>query len=291
MTPGQLDIREGRCKLADVELWFAETGPDEGELVILLHGFPESWRAWRAQFHRLAMAGLHVVAPDQRGYGFSSRPPGPIAYDLDRLADDIVGLARHLGHASFSVVGHDWGGSVAWWIASRHPSALERLVVVNAPHPAVWREAMRSEWRQWVRSLYVRLLGIPYLPEWLIRRNNYSNLARVLANAGVGAEELARYRDDWSRSGALTAMIDWYRAFLHKALGPADGYNIAVPTLIVWGDCDVYAEPTLADRSSHLCAGACVIHIPDATHWVHHEQPGLVSELLLDFLSLSPCSG
>src|SRR5579859_4841482 len=146
--------RRGRCRLGEIELCYEEAGPKSGPLVILLHGFPEYRAAWRRQVPALTAAGFRTILPDQRGYGLSSKPQGVAAYDLDLLAQDVVGLARHLGHDRFDLVGHDWGASVGWWVATRHPQAVRRLAVVNAPHPSIWREAMSGNWRQWLKSLY-----------------------------------------------------------------------------------------------------------------------------------------
>jgi pimeloyl-ACP methyl ester carboxylesterase len=276
-----------RFQSPDVEIAYAEAGPADGELVILLHGFPEFWRGWRNQIAGLAAAGFRVVVPDQRGYGSSGKPAGISSYDLDVLAEDVAALARHLGHERFAVVGHDWGASVAWWLATRHPERLSRLVVLNAPHPSVWREAMDGNWRQWLKSLYVRILRLPRLPEAMVRARNFKALADALAPAGLPAEELARYRAAWAEPGALTGMINWYRAFLAKRLPPAASLDIAVPTLVIWGDRDPFALPALAETSAALCRDARVVHIPEATHWVHHEQAERVGALLLDFLGAS----
>jgi hypothetical protein len=188
--PADPMIEMSRRRLQDVEIGFAHAGPPEGELVILLHGFPEHWGAWRHHMVRLAHAGFYVVAPDQRGYGLSSKPAEVADYDLDLLAADVVGLARHLGRGRFSLVGHDWGGSVTWWLASLEPAALHRMIVINAPHPAVWREAMDGDWRQWLKSLYVRVMRLPRLPEFMIR----AELSRSCTGAGTGRTRFGRTR-------------------------------------------------------------------------------------------------
>ena len=274
-----------RCRLGQVELAFAQAGPADGELVILLHGFPEYAGAWLRQMAALSQAGFHAVAPDQRGYGRSSKPPAIADYDLDKLADDVIGLASHLGHRIFSLVGHDWGALVAWWVATREPSALRRVVAINAPHPSVWREGMAHNWRQWIRSSYVRMMRIPRLPEFLCGRDDYKAFRQALAPAKLSPAELDRYRDAWSQPGAVTGMINWYRAFQQKRLPPAAGITVDVPTLIIWGDRDRYLMTHLADTSARMCRDARVVHIPECTHWVQHEQPDRVSRLIVEFLS------
>jgi pimeloyl-ACP methyl ester carboxylesterase len=285
VVPARTLMGLSRCRLGEVELAFAEAGPADGELVILLHGFPEYWGAWRKQITGLAEAGFRVAAPDQRGYGLSSKPSAVADYDLDRLAADIIGLARHLGHGKFSLVGHDWGGSVAWWIASRDASMVRRMVVLNAPHPAVWREAMGRDWRQYVRSWYVRVMRLPRLPEAMMSRHDYQALTQALRPAKLTQPELDQYLDAWAQPGALTGMINWYRAFMEKRFPAAASFAVDVPTLIVWGDRDPYALPELAESSARLCTNVRVVHIPECTHWVHHEQPDQVNELLVGYLS------
>jgi pimeloyl-ACP methyl ester carboxylesterase len=280
-----------RCRLGEIEIAFAQAGPADGELVILLHGFPEYCGSWRKQMASLAEAGFHVVAPDQRGYNLSSKPAAVADYDLDNLAADVIGLARYLGHGTFSLIGHDWGGSVAWWIASRNATTPRRMVVLNAPHPAIWREAMGRDWRQWLRSWYVRVMRLPRLPELMIGRLGYQALSQALEPAKLTQAELDRYRKAWSQPGALTGMINWYRAFMKKRFPAAASFVVDVPTLIIWGDLDPYALPELAESSARLCAKARVVHMPECAHWVQHEQPGRVTELLVAFVSGSNSIG
>jgi pimeloyl-ACP methyl ester carboxylesterase len=151
-----------------VTLHLAEAGPSDGRLVILLHGFPEYWGAWLEYIEVLAAAGYHVIAHDQRGYNLSGKPAEVSAYDLDMLAADVIGLVDHFGHHRFSVIGDDWGGSVGWWIATRHAERLEQLAILNAPHPLIWREAVQSNTEQRRRSRYVQFFRLPWLPELLL---------------------------------------------------------------------------------------------------------------------------
>src|SRR5260370_4077162 len=159
------DFRFENVTVNGVTLHLARAGPANGRLVILLHGFPEYWGAWRKYIGVLAAAGYHVIAPDQRGYNLSGKPLEASAYDLEVLAADVIGLAAHFGGHRFTVVGHDWGGSVGWWIAIHHAERLEQLAVMNAPHPLVWREAMQSHPEQRHRSRYVKFFPLPWLPE------------------------------------------------------------------------------------------------------------------------------
>jgi len=277
-----------RAAADGITLHLAEAGPAEGPLVFLLHGFPEFWYGWRHQLGPLAAAGFRVVAPDQRGYNLSDKPDGVDAYDLDRAAADVIALADRLGRRRFSVVGHDWGAAVGWWLATRFPDRLERLAALNAPHPAVWREAMRSDPAQRRKSRYVQLFRLPYLPELLLRRRDFAALAQGLATASrpdaFSAADLARYRAAWSMPGALTGMLNWYRAFLRKDLPPSSACRIAVPSLVIWGVEDAYAERGLADSSLELCERGRLVALERASHWTQHDEPERVGVLLLEFL-------
>jgi epoxide hydrolase 4 len=270
-----------------VTLHVAQAGPPDGKPVMLLHGFPEFWYGWRHQIDALAEAGFLVIAPDQRGYNHSDRPPGVGAYDLDLLAKDIVGLGEALGHARFDLVGHDWGGIVGWWLASHHAEHIERFAALSAPHPAVWTEAMRTIPEQRRKSWYVLAFQIPWLPEFLMRRRNFKVLTDALREAkragAMSDADLDLYRAAWSMPGALTGMVNWYRAPMRRRDRTMAAARVGPRTLIIWGEQDRYGVPALADRSAALCDDATLVRL-DASHWVQHEQPERVNALLLDFL-------
>lgn len=271
-----------------MQLHVAEAGPAEGPLVVLLHGFPEFWFEWREQIGPLAEAGFRVVAPDQRGYNLSSKPKGVTAYRLDALANDIFALASALGRQRFSVVGHDWGASVAWWMATTGAERLDRLAIMNAPHPAVWLDAMTNDPAQRKKSRYVQALRTPWLPELMVRLGGYKGLADAFANSArpeaFGDEIMAAYREAWRRPGALTATLNWYRALFAQDLPVPLPRSLKVPTLVLWGDQDAFAEPALAEASAALCADARVVHFPEASHWLPHDEPEAVANALIGFL-------
>jgi pimeloyl-ACP methyl ester carboxylesterase len=279
-------VRFTRRLCDGVSLNVAEAGPDDGPLVILLHGFPEFWFGWRHQIGALAAAGYRVVAPDQRGYNLSDKPQGIANYDVDRLADDVVVLADHYTAEPFFLVGHDWGAVAAWWTATRSPAKVRKLTVLNCPHPAVWRDAMDNDRVQRRASWYVRAFQIPWLPEMLLRSGNYRALVTALreARAPVSDEDIERYREAWRQPGALTAMINWYRAIRRRSFEPIPPGSIATPVQIVWGRNDPYALPALAEASKRLCADARLTFLPEATHWVAHDEPERVNAILLEFL-------
>jgi pimeloyl-ACP methyl ester carboxylesterase len=254
--------------------------------VILLHGFPEFWFGWRHQIDALANAGFRVLVPDQRGYNLSDKPKGIAAYDIDRLAADIIGLADAAGAKRFFLVGHDWGAIVAWWIAQHHPDRLIKLVAMDAPHPAVWRNAMENNPAQRRLSWYVRAFAVPFLPELMLRSRDYAGLADALKDSTrpLPDADLAAYRAAWAMPGALTSMINWYRAILRRRLVPPPPASIAVPAHVIWGAKDKYGLTALAEASAALCRDNALTILPDATHWVQHDVPERVNEILLDFL-------
>jgi pimeloyl-ACP methyl ester carboxylesterase len=275
-----------RHRVNGVTLHAVEAGPADGPLVILLHGFPEFWWGWRYQIGPLTDAGFRVLVPDQRGYHLSDKPEGRRAYDLDTLAKDVVGLADALGRGTFSVIGHDWGGLVAWWTASRYPDRVAKLVVLNAPHPSVAGSYMRSHPSQMLRSLYVGFFQIPRLPEAMLSANGYRSLKDALVRTsrrGTFSDgDVARYEKAWSQPGALTAMLNWYRALPLKPSMPDS--TVRSPTLVIWGTRDRFLEKGLAEASLSLCETGDVRWIENATHWVQHEEPDAVNAALVGFL-------
>jgi pimeloyl-ACP methyl ester carboxylesterase len=287
MSSQRTDIQFAWRTTNGVSLHVAEAGPATGRLVVLLHGFPEFWYGWRRQIGALASAGYRVVVPDQRGYNLSARPKGRAAYDLDVLSQDILGLADDVGRETFVLVGHDWGASVGWWIASQYPGRLERFAALCAPHPAVWKDAIATIPEQRKKSWYVNAFRLPWLPEFLMRQRNYKALADTLREANrpdVFTDlDLAMYREAWSKPGALTSMINWYRALLAKRMYLESIGRIAIPTLVVWGKRDKYGIPELALRSGRLCDNGSVVYV-DASHWVQHDEAERVNGMLLDFL-------
>ena len=286
MDPG---IEHQRIRTNGVTLHVATAGPPDGRLVLLLHGFPEFWYAWRHQMPVLAAAGYRAVAPDQRGYNESDRPEGVRQYAPAELAADAAGLIRAFGRESSIVVGHDFGANVAWWLALTQPSMVERLVILNVPHPRVFLEALRSSLRQLRRSWYILYLQIPWLPEALLSRQAMAPMVRSLTASAKPTtftdEDIERYLGAWRRPGALTAMVNWYRAAArHHPRAPKD-WRVVMPTLIIWGAADVALDPSMAQSSIEMCADGRLVLIDDATHWVQHDAADRVSESLLDFLA------
>jgi epoxide hydrolase 4 len=284
-TDAGIGLREGFAEVGDVKLHYVEAG--DGPLVVLLHGFPEFWYGWREQIAPLVKAGYRVVAPDLRGYNLSSGPEGFDAYTADKIAGDIRGLIRELGAESAMVVGHDWGGTAAWTLAANHPEVVDRLVILNAAHPRRLNEGLRNL-RQLLRTWYFFYFQFPRLPERRARRWNWRFFKRFLRDArpSYTAEELDRYVEAWSQPGAAKAIIDYYRAAVRLSSKQEELSPISTPTLVIWGQRDRYLGPKLAEPHHEDVPGLDrVERLPDASHWVHHDEAERVNELLVDFLA------
>jgi epoxide hydrolase 4 len=271
-----------------IRLHALEAGSPGAPLVILLHGFPEFSYAWRHQIGPLAAAGLHVLAPDQRGYALSDKPRGVASYSLDLLASDIVGLADRLGAPTFSVVGHDWGAAVAWWLAMHYRDRVAKLCVLNGTHPVVLERMLRSNLGQLARSWYMFLFQVPWLPEGVLAARSARFAARALrrtSRAGTFSDkDLGRYREAWSQPGAWTAMLNWYRAAGRRYSRVHAPVRVTMPSLILWGDQDHFLDASGAELSLALCENGRLVRFPDATHWLHLEEPARVTDALTGFL-------
>ncbi|MDO8518544.1 MAG: alpha/beta hydrolase [Deltaproteobacteria bacterium] len=284
----ELKIEHRAIQTNGVELHTVYAGPENGNIVVLLHGFPEYWRGFRRQIEYLAGAGFRVIVPDQRGYNLSGKPGKISDYDIDLLAGDIVGIIDSLPKQKICLVGHDWGGVVAWWIALKFPDRLKNLTVLNAPHPVVMSRALKASWSQILKSWYVVFFQIPFVPEWLARCGNFAFLVRSLKGSSrrgtFSDEDMAHYREAWRRPGALRSMIHWYRASLKKSMETVEKTRIGIPTLVIWGEQDTFLGKELAAKSAALCERARITFLPEATHWLQHEEPDKVNALLRDFL-------
>jgi epoxide hydrolase 4 len=284
-------IENKRITTYGVNLNVALSGPAQGAPVVLLHGFPEAWFGWRKQIDALAEAGYRVIAPDQCGYNLSDKPRGLDPYRINTLAADMVGLMRALGYERAAVVGHDWGGLVAWWLALQYPQVVERLVILNAPHPAVAVPQALRHPSQMLRSLYIFFFQLPRLPEWALCRDGYVglvNLLRASSKPGTfGDAQLQDYIGAWSQPGAVTAMLNWYRALVRRPATFPASPRVSVPALMLWGAQDIALDRSMAPASIDLCDNGRLVFFEQASHWLQHEEPERVNTLLLDFLKRS----
>ncbi|MBV9040362.1 MAG: alpha/beta hydrolase [Acidimicrobiia bacterium] len=286
--PGQRGLIHGYADIGEIRLHYVEAGT--GPLVVLLHGFPEFWYGWRNQIEPLAAAGFRVVAPDMRGYNLSSRPAGVAAYGADAVADDIRGLIRELGAESAIVVGHDWGGTVAWTMAMNHPEVVDRLAILDAAHPRKLQEGLPHP-RQLRRSWYFFFFAAPGLPERVVRADHYRFFRRFLRDARpeYTPDEIARYVEAWSQPGATTGMINYYRFSVRQSQKKAKAAlkPIAAPTLVIWGLQDRYLGQSLAEPHSKDVPNLVGVERLPASHWVHHDQAEQVNQLLVGFFGSS----
>ena len=276
-----LTLNHGAIKLHAVA-----AGPSDGPVVILLHGFPEFWYSWHKQIDPLAAVGFRVIVPDQRGYNKSSKPRGAASYTLLHLTSDVLAIADQLGQDRIFLAGHDWGAAVAWSVALLHPQRIVKLAILNVPHPSVMRRYLKTNHRQFRRSWYMFFFQLPWLPEAAFTAFNFRlgvrSLVRSSRPSTFTSEDVAQYRAAWSQPGALTAMINWYRAaFRYRSKFPDS--TVHVPTRILWGERDAFLLSDMAHDSLRYCDTAELYTLANASHWLQHEEPDRVSELLIDF--------
>jgi len=289
-TTATADSRPGESVVVDtngISLHTRQAGPKDGPLVVLLHGFPEFWDGWHRQITPLADAGYRVVAPDQRGYNRSDKPDGVDSYHIKELAADVIGLIDAADRETAAVAGHDWGAAVAWWLALSYPARIDSLTAVNVPHPTVMENTLRRSLSQLRKSWYMIAFQFPVLPETIATANNCRVLQRGLTESSrpgtFSATDLRRYREAWTQPGAVTAMINWYRAMGRYRPRPPRK-RVSVPTLVMWGRQDEFLESAMAEESLDHCDSGQLETFPSATHWVLHERPEETAEALLAHL-------
>ncbi len=261
------------------------------DVALLLHGFPECRLSWRHQLPALAALGWRAVAPDLRGYGGTTRPLGRDAYAIERLVDDVAALFDVLGARRRLLIGHDWGALIAWSFAIRRLRPLDGLVVMNVPHPDVFRRVLRHSWRQWLRSWYVAFFQLPRLPEWALTvagarmvERGFTGMARN--PAAFPPAVLARYRANALAPGAMTAMLNYYRANARTMMATRQqAPTIEVPALMIWGEHDVALGLELTEGYQGLVDDFTLVRLPDASHWVQQDAPAEVNAALGDWMA------
>ncbi|HMG46731.1 MAG TPA: alpha/beta hydrolase [Allosphingosinicella sp.] len=293
-------MKKTRIALATgVTLNVASDGREDAEPIVFLHGFPESHRTWREVAPALAR-DFRVIAPDQRGFGASDKPEGVEAYRADRVVEDLIALADALGLGRFTLVGHDWGGAIAWLAALRHPDRIARLVIVNAPHPLVFQKSLIEDSAQRTASQYISAFRNPAMEQGIAAMGFETFFAKTFAShadvSRLAPEEKQAYLDDWSQPGALTAMLNWYRA--SDILVPAPGEaaeapawtqapfpSIAVPTLVIWALKDVALLPVQLAGLAALVDDLRIVTVAEAGHFVPWEEPEPVIAAIRDFMA------
>jgi pimeloyl-ACP methyl ester carboxylesterase len=280
-----------RMTVNGVRLHVVEAG--SGPPVVLLHGFPEFWYSWRHQLRALAAAGYRAVAPDLRGYNLSDKPPGVRSYRPGELVADVAGLIEQLGAGPAVVVGHDWGGVIAWLLVMRRPELVRGVVAMNAPHPATFMQELPHA-RQLLRSWYMFFFQLPWLPEAVLQFQRFGIVRNTLRWQPVRGEaftpnNIERYREALSRPGALTAAINYYRAaFRFRHEGERSFRPVRGPALVIWGERDAYLNRHVLDGLPTWAPDARLARLPNASHWVQNDAADEVNRLLVQFLAVLP---
>jgi pimeloyl-ACP methyl ester carboxylesterase len=271
----------------------------EGSPILFLHGFPESHRTWRHQLEDLGR-DHRVVAPDQRGFGASDKPEGVEQYETDKVVADVVALADALGIGGFTLVGHDWGGAAAWLAALTHPGRVERLVIVNAPHPLIFARSLVEDEAQRAASQYIRAFRNPLMEAGIAAMGLETFFEKTFGShadlSKVPEEERRAYLEDWARPGALTAMLNWYRASRIEVPEPgADAEvplwasgpfpHLTMPTLVIWGLKDKALLPVQLDGLDDLVDDLRIVTSATAGHFITWEEPETVSGAIRDFIA------
>ena len=279
-----------------IKLHYVTAG--RGKLILFVHGFPEFWAAWWAQLAEFSK-DYQAVALDMRGYNFSDKPADVKDYRPKQLVADLVGLIKALGHERAIVVAHDWGGAVAWNLAAQHPEVVEKLVIINAPHPVCFMRDLQRSKAQQDASQYMNMFRTPEA-ERILSENDFAHLLKLMSGwkAGAGpldANEVALYKAAWSQPGTLTGGLNYYRASpLHPPSETGDSdkplvldpepFKVKVPTLVIWGDRDRALLISVLDGLDEFVADLRIEHIPESSHWVVHEAPERVNELIRSFI-------
>lgn len=259
---------------------------DGDTVALLLHGFPEARQAWSDQLPALAALGWRAAAPDMRGYGASDRPKALSAYYIEQLVGDVEALFEALGAKRRILIGHDWGGVIAWQVALRRPGLLDGLVILNAPHPAVYRRAYASGWRQKLKSWYILAFMAPALPEWAMVARNGEGMVRTLKaqSPRFPEERLEVYRRNLLKPGAATAMVNYYRANAREfGAGPIQDQVIETPTLMIWGENDPYLDLALTEGNEAYGSNFTLHRLPGVSHWTCEDAGDEVNRLIADW--------
>ena len=271
------DIRTHQIEANGLSFTIDEAG-DGDAVALLLHGFPESRRSWREQLPMLADLGWRAVAPDLRGYGRSSRPTDRGAYDIDQLVQDAAAIFDALGAKRRLLIAHDWGAVIAWVFAIERARPLDGLVIMNAPHPAVYLTHIRRSPRQWLKSWYILFFQLPWLPEALLTADRARTIGRSFSQTAIDPscfteEIIDHYRDNAAEPGAMTAMINYYRANASQLgrWGPGRSPRIETPVLMVWGEQDPFLGLALTQGYQPYVADLTLVRLSGVSHWVQQE--------------------
>ncbi|OUL26478.1 epoxide hydrolase [Nostoc sp. T09] len=270
-----------------VKLHYVTQG--EGPLMLMLHGFPEFWYSWRHQIPEFAKY-FKVVALDLRGYNDSDKPKEKSAYVMDEFVKDIEGVIKGLGYEKCVLVGHDWGGAIAWNFAYAHPDMLEQLIILNLPHPAKFSQGLLTP-QQLLRSSYIFFFQLPWLPELTIKSSDYAAVEKAFKGMAVDKNiftqaDIDAFKHAAAKSGALTAMLNYYRNVFQQRILKINWGILEVPTLMIWGENDTALGKELSYGTEAYVKNFQIKYISNCSHWVQQEKPDLVNQYIRDFLTL-----
>ncbi|MHC5594958.1 MAG: alpha/beta fold hydrolase [Nostoc sp.] len=268
-----------------VKLHYVTQG--EGPLMLMLHGFPEFWYSWRHQIPEFAQ-DFKVVAIDLRGYNDSDKPTEQSAYIMDEFLKDVEGVIKALGYQKCVLVGHDWGAGIAWNFAYTHPEMVERLIILNLPHPAKFAEGLRT-FQQLQRSYYIFLFQLPWFPEVFLQSSDYQAIETIFKGTAVNKSAFTKadidaYKNAAAKRGALTAMLNYYRNVFQQRMLNQNWGILEVPTLMIWGENDTALGKELTYNTATYVKDFQIKYIPNCGHWVQQEQPELVNYYMQKFL-------
>lgn len=272
-----------------VNLHYAKAGKGK-RLIIFVHGFPEFWYEYKNQLQEFSKSGEYtVIAPDLRGYNLSSKPESIKEYQGKYMVEDLRQLSEKLGYKKFTLVAHDWGGVIAWWFAIAHPDYLEKLVIINAPHPAIFQQELKQNPEQQKASAYMTFFQDPQA-EKALSANNYEQLVEKVFGQDLKArnfteDDKQEYLKAWSQPGALTASLNYYRALFSFGSGlDNSSYRVNVPTLVIWGEKDKYLMTSNLRGLEEYVPDLTVKRLPEGSHWIIHEKPELVNKYIKEFI-------
>ncbi len=298
-----IEVEHKYVTVNNINLHYVTAGSPEGQTVLLIHGFPDFWYSWRQQIPALVQAGYNIIAPDLKGYNKSDKPTGLKQYSMSILVGEYIELLKTLGKEQVIVVGHDWGGAVAWNLAMYAPEAIEKLVVLNSPHPIPFLQKFWSiDLKQLQKSWYVLLFQLPDIPEKILPQDNFKFLRTMLHLSAINKntftdKDIEKYVEAWSQPDTIPAMLAYYRANwnIGQLLAMSKEQQqemlnrfpkISVQTLVIWGEKDGALDKSLNDGLDQLVSGSFKLKLfANAGHWVHLDLPDQVNELLLSFLN------
>ena len=279
--------KEGFIRTNHLQLHYVTAG--EGSLMIMLHGFPEFWYSWRYQIPEFA-PDYKVVCPDLRGYNDSDKPRQISAYGMTELVEDVKGIIEGFGDQSCVLVGHDWGGAIAWHFAYTYPQMLEKLIILNLPHPAELSKGLKTR-QQLLKSWYIFFFQLPFLPEWFLSWDNYRAIDAAFRGMAVDQtaftpQDIDAFKKAAAKRGALTAMVNYYRCAFRDLLqlGDREWGVLDVPTLMIWGEQDAALGKELTYNTGKYVKNLQLHYLPNCSHWVQQEQPKLVNRYMREFL-------